>query len=209
MEVQPEPSALSRRRRSLKGRVYATVRWLHVYISMLSFLAILFFAVTGITLNHPEWTFGAGETLIEQTGELPPAWVGGGDADWLRVAEHFRSEHGVRGGVADYRVDEFEGTIAFRAPGYFADAFIDPETGRYELVIIQLGAVGVLNELHRGAEADGPWRWVIDLSGALLTLLALSGLGILVFLKRFRTTGLLVMLGGCVLVLLAVFRLAT
>ena len=54
MEVQPEPSALSRRRRSLKGRVYATVRWLHVYISMLSFLAILFFAVTGITLNHPE-----------------------------------------------------------------------------------------------------------------------------------------------------------
>ncbi len=124
------------------------------------------------------------------------------------MAEHFRSEHGVREAVTDYRVDEFEGSIAFRAPGYFADAFIDPETGGYDLAIVQLGAVGVLNELHRGTEADGAWRWLIDVSGVLLTLLALSGLGILVFLKRFRTMGLLVMLGGCALGLLAVFRLA-
>ena len=209
MSVQPRAPAAGRARRRLRGRIYATLRWLHVYISMLSFLAILFFAITGITLNHPEWTLGATETLEERTGELPPAWLSGDDADWLRVAEHFRSEHGVRGAVADYRVDEFEGSIAFRSPGYFADAFIDPETGRYDLTIVQLGAVGVLNELHRGTEADGVWGWVIDVSGVLLTLLALSGLGILVFLKRFRTMGLLVMLGGCVVVLLAVFRLTT
>lgn len=209
MEIQPKAPARRRGRRRLKGRIYATLRWLHVYISMLSFLAILFFAITGVTLNHPEWTLGAAETLEEQTGELSPLWLSGDEEEWLRVAEHFRSEHGVRGAVADYRVDEFEGSIAFRAPGYFADAFIDPETGRYDLTIVQLGAVGVLNELHRGTEADGLWRWVIDISGALLTLLALSGLGILVFLKRFRTMGLLVMLGGCALILLAVYRLTT
>ena len=208
MDVRPGIPARSRGRRRLRGRIYAVLRWLHVYISMLSFLAILFFAITGITLNHPEWTFGATETLEEETGELSPAWLSGEGEDWLCVAEHFRSEHGVRGAVTDYRMDEFEGSIAFRAPGYFADAFIDPETGGYDLTIVQLGAVGVLNELHRGTEADGAWRWVIDVSGVLLTLLALSGLGILVFLKRFRTMGLLVMLGGCALVLLAVFRLA-
>ena len=33
----------------------ATLRWLHVYLSMVSFAVLLFFAVTGFTLNHPTW----------------------------------------------------------------------------------------------------------------------------------------------------------
>ena len=89
----------------MRDRVHATLRWLHVYISMASFLAVLFFAVTGITLNHPERTLGANETLEEQSGELPPGWRIGEDADWLQVAEHFRAEHGVRGWVADFRLE--------------------------------------------------------------------------------------------------------
>jgi hypothetical protein len=30
-------------------------RWIHVYLSMISFISLLFFAVTGLTLNHTEW----------------------------------------------------------------------------------------------------------------------------------------------------------
>ncbi len=74
MDVRPGIPARSRGRRRLRGRIYAVLRWLHVYISMLSFLVILFFAITGVTLNHPEWTFGATETLEEETGALSPAW---------------------------------------------------------------------------------------------------------------------------------------
>ena len=30
-------------------------RWLHIYGSMASFAVVLFFAVTGLTLNHQDW----------------------------------------------------------------------------------------------------------------------------------------------------------
>ena len=29
------------------------MRWLHIYLSMFGLAAVLFFSVTGITLNHP------------------------------------------------------------------------------------------------------------------------------------------------------------
>ena len=35
------------------------MRWLHVYLSMISLAVVLFFSVTGITLNHPDWFFDA------------------------------------------------------------------------------------------------------------------------------------------------------
>ncbi len=182
---------------------------MHVYLSMISFMAIFFFAITGITLNHPEWTFGISESTEDFLGELPTEWRSGETVDWLAVAEHMRAEHGIRGALADYRMDEFEGSIAFRAPGYFADAFIDPETGSYDLTVVRMGAVGVLNELHRGTDGGAAWSWLIDIAGVFLALLALTGLGILVFLKRFRRPGLLVMAGGSLLVFLLVIRLVS
>ena len=37
------------------------MRWLHIYLSMFSLAVVLFFSVTGITLNHPDWFFGGAE----------------------------------------------------------------------------------------------------------------------------------------------------
>ena len=47
------------------------VRWVHVYTSMISLLVVLFFGLTGITLNHPDWTFGGSATKDTHTGTLP------------------------------------------------------------------------------------------------------------------------------------------
>ena len=63
-ETAARPSALSevgrgtstgRRRKQATSR---WVRWIHVYTSMISLLIVLFFGLTGITLNHPKWIFG-------------------------------------------------------------------------------------------------------------------------------------------------------
>ena len=49
----------ARRPRSKAGawrsRAYTLSRTLHLYLSLLAFLTLLFFAVTGLTLNHPGW----------------------------------------------------------------------------------------------------------------------------------------------------------
>ncbi len=197
----PEPSApvpRARRRRPLRLRVHSVLRWLHIYTSMVSLLVVLFFAATGVTLNHPDWL--AGERTDEVTGTLPATWKTATGIDWLVVAEHLRSAHGVHGTVADRRDDDREASLTFRAPGYSADAFIDVRDGRYKLTTSYQGAVGVINDLHRGRDAGSAWAWLIDASGVFLVFLSLTGLGLLFYLKKVRLKGLLVMTAGAALV---------
>ena len=54
-ETKPAPAA-SRR---LKVRFAAAARWLHIYASVLGLGAVLFFSITGLTLNHPDWLLGS------------------------------------------------------------------------------------------------------------------------------------------------------
>src|SRR3954471_6645817 len=82
-----------RRRRPLRLRVHSLLRWLHIYTSMVSLLVVLFFAATGVTLNHPDWL--AAERTEELTGQLPATWRTARGIDWLVVAEHLRATHGV------------------------------------------------------------------------------------------------------------------
>jgi len=168
----PEPSAptgRTRRKRPLRLRVHSALRWLHIYTSMVSLLVVLFFAATGVTLNHPDWL--AGERTEEVTGTLPADVKTAKGIDWLVVAEHLRAAHGVHGTVADRREDDREGSLTFRAPGYSADAFINVRDGSYKLTVSYQGAVGVLNDLHRGRDAGNAWAWLIDVSGVFLVFL--------------------------------------
>ena len=194
----PAPSHRARRRRPMRLRVHSALRWLHIYTSMVSLLVVLFFAATGVTLNHPDWL--AGERTEEVTGTLPATWKTAKGIDWLVVAEHLRAAHGVHGTVADRREDDREGSLTFRAPGYSADAFIDVRDGSYKLTVSYQGAVGVLNDLHRGRDAGNAWAWLIDVSGVFLVFLSLTGLGLLFYLKKVRIKGLVVMTAGAGLV---------
>lgn len=54
LDAQDRPGAA----RSARRTTQRVARWLHVYTSMIALFIVLFFGVTGITLNHPDWTFG-------------------------------------------------------------------------------------------------------------------------------------------------------
>lgn len=203
LSAKPEstaPATAARRPRSLKARTHVWLRWLHTYTSMISLLVVLFFSLTGITLNHPDWAFGGADVRREVTGTLPTGWIQDGQVNWLAVAEELRAKQGLHGRAEDTRVDGNEASLSFRAPGYSADAFIDTRTGKYTVNVEAQGAVAVLNDLHRGRDAGGAWAWLIDLSGAFLTLVSLTGLGILLYLKKTRVKALAAMLGAAVLV---------
>jgi hypothetical protein len=188
-----------RRHRPLRLRVHTVLRWLHIYTSMVSLLVVLFFAATGVTLNHPDWL--ASERTDEVTGTLPAGWKTAKGIDWLVVDEHLRAADGVHGTVADRTEDERQGALTFRAPGYSADAFIDVANGSYRLTTSYQGAIGVLDDLHRGRDAGSAWAWLIDASGMFLVLLSLTGLGLLFYLKKVRVRALLVMTVGALLVI--------
>jgi hypothetical protein len=169
-------------------------------------LVVLFFSVTGLTLNHPSWiTSGLRQT--EKTGQVPVDWVKGAELKKLEIVEKLRSELGVRGAVDEFRVDERECAISFKAPGYSADTFVTRETGALTVSIAEEGSLAALNDLHKGRYSGKAWAVLIDISAILLTVISLTGLGLLFYLKRIRTVGLLVVAVGAVL-LFVLARLA-
>jgi uncharacterized protein len=194
----PASGPRARRKRPLRLRLHSALRWLHIYTSMVSLIVVLFFAATGVTLNHPDWL--ATERTEETTGNLPSTWKSPKGIDWLVVAEHLRAKHGVHGAVADRTADDREAALTFRAPGYSADTFIDVGDGSYKLTVSYQGAIGVINDLHRGRDAGRSWAWLIDVSGVFLVFLSLTGLGLLFYLKKVRVKALLAMAAGAAIV---------
>jgi len=198
--------------RDLARRAGGVVRWLHLYLSLAAFGTMLLFSVTGLSLNHPEW-FGAGEPTIEDLeGTLDAALVGGADADddpggatvdRLAVAETLRARHALRGAVADFRSDPEETTVAWKGPGYAADAVIIRRTGRYRLTVARHGLVDILNDLHKGRDTGPLWSAVIDVSAGILVAVAVTGLLLVCWIRRRRLAGLFVALVGTLAVLAA------
>lgn len=180
-----------KRERPLHLRVNSALRWLHTYLSMFSLMAVLLFSVTGVTLNHPDWTFGSVRKEREAKGALPKEWLGpDAESHKLEIAEQLRKEHRLRGSVTDFSINDAEVSFSFKTAGYSADGFVNREDGSYQMTVASEGLVSVINDLHRGKNTGPIWGWVIDLSGYFLILVSLTGVGMLLYLKKTRASAL-------------------
>ncbi|MEY2879582.1 MAG: hypothetical protein RLZZ15_1962 [Verrucomicrobiota bacterium] len=187
----PEPGHLAG---YWKRRSASLFRWLHIYLSMVSFGILFFFAVTGLTLNHPDWLFGTNTVATQQRGTLEKIWVAPGPAEKiarLEIVEHLRRAGGVKGFLGEFRVEEAQCVVAFKGPGYAADATIDRATGAYELTETRHGWVAVINDLHKGRDTGAGWSLIVDLSAALMIVVSLTGMVLIYFVKRRFVSGLI------------------
>lgn len=173
-------------------------RWLHTYLSMLSFALLLFFAVTGFTLNHAEW-FDARQRAEQIHGSLNVALVNSPDPGSVakdQLVRYFRESHHTKGAVSDFHVDGEQCELLFKGPGYEADAVIDRKTGSYDLTVSPSSFVAVLNDLHKGRDTGTAWSAVIDFSAIFMSLVSLTGLTLIFFLNKRRVSGLVLLTVG-------------
>ena len=188
--------------------VSSSSRWLHIYLSLFSFVALLFFAVTGVTLNHTD-LFSDMQHTNSINDSVNVGYVNGKDTssvNKLAIVEEFRSKHHVKGSLAEFRIDDTQCMVSFKGPGYAADIFLDRESGKYELSETVTGWVGVMNDLHKGRDSGKTWGLLIDISAILMILVSLTGLVMLFFLKKKRVNGVIVMVvGGLVVYLVYLF----
>ena len=176
-------------------------RWLHIYGSMISFAIVFFFSITGITLNHPDYFAGELKTTQEK-GKLDSNWVVSKDTTKiakLEIVEWLRTHHNIKAAVSEFRIDESQCTVSFKGPGYAADAFINRDIGSYDLTLLRAGVVGIMNDLHKGRDTGSKWSWVIDIAAVLMVLVSLTGMILILYIKRKKWSGLLMALIGIVL----------
>ena len=108
----------------------------------------------------------------------------------FKIVEQLRRQHGIHSALSDFRVDDAQLSIGFKGPGYTADAFIDRDTGKYEVTETRMGLGAILNDLHKGRDTGAAWKWLIDASAVLMTLVSATGLALIFFLAKRRMSGL-------------------
>lgn len=184
-----------------KRRTAALFRWLHIYLSMVSFGILFFFAITGLTLNHADWFYSSRDTTTRTNGALAPAWVAASDASVakLEVVEHLRHQQHARGAVGEFRLEPAECTVVFKGPGYSAEARIDRQTGSYEFSETRMGFVAVINDLHKARDSGPGWSLVVDLAAGLMVAVSLTGMVLIYFVKRKFVSGVIAAMAGCAL----------
>lgn len=163
-------------------------RLLHGWLSAIAFLALGFFSVTGLLLNHPLWTEGEPPPPVTKTVQLAPE-----DVRRIELADdpgavlvEIAADHATLRG--EYSSSDRAGPDVFaRLQGVrgLTDVRVNLPTGKLEVVIEPAPPALVMNELHRAERASPSWRLLVDVVAVLLIVLSL--IGYLIFLSlRFR-----------------------
>jgi len=163
-------------------------RTLHVYLTMLGLLVLLFFGITGFTVNHEDWFGATTPTVTTAEGQTPADLIAKNDA--LRIVESLRTSFHITGAMTafDDLGDHYE--IGFKNPGQNWDVEIQKATGQTSVRDEAFNFAAVINNLHRGRYSGAAWKWIIDLSALLIVLACATGFVLWLVLPHRRKYGL-------------------
>ena len=192
-----------------RGALFRLCRMLHAYLSAFAFLTLLFFSVTGLMLNHPDWFPGRKQDEAARTITLPPAAL----AAALKAAKPpealgavVERNTSVVGAYHSGDVMDGEALLRWEGAGGSTEAAVTLATGKTEITVARAPMASLLGDLHKGKNTGAPWRALIDISAILILALSLIGY-VLFFSLRFRLKTSLILTAVSLLAMLAVFYL--
>lgn len=207
MKAQAAASARAGKRGFDKGAFYRTSRMLHAYISAFAFLALMFFSVTGILLNHPTWLQGEPPAEQAVTAQIPAAAIAAAlkAPDTPRaLADAVTRRVKLRGAYKSGELLDGEAMLRLEGVSGATDVILNLETGLAEATIQPATATSIVNDLHKGTNAGAVWRLLIDVIAVLVLALSLIGY-VLFFSLRFRLKTSLVLTAASLAVFLGAY----
>lgn len=172
---------------------YRHARYVHGWLSAFAFLCLVFFALTGLFLNNPQW-FDSSKQEQTTTLQLP---------DPLRqqlltqenpspaLLEYVRQQHGVIGRYQSSEVMDTEVMIRLESPAGSTDVWAMLDTGEVEVSAQPATTVSLINDLHRGKNSGTAWSWFIDVCAIVILLLSIAGYILFLSIKTRLVTHLL------------------
>lgn len=166
-------------------------RLIHIYVSMALLTLLLFFSVTGITLNHPEWFSDRKADINEKELivdllliESPPLSL----QQIIKVSEHVEQKLSIslKNSVIESTEDEL--FYSLKKAGKNTAITIDLNSGELFFEHTDYGWWALMNDLHKGRNTSVFWGWIIDITSALCIVFALSGFILAMPQRRFNRT---------------------
>ncbi|MFC0686245.1 PepSY-associated TM helix domain-containing protein [Novosphingobium clariflavum] len=205
-ETKTLPRKKSRKWRNWWVKQLHSWHWISAAISL---AVMLFFAVTGITLNHAA-SIPAEPVVTERSARLEPSVLRtltakSDDAPLpAPVAEAVRNAVGLDAAGKPGEWSDAEVYVALPRPGGDAWVSIDRATGKVSAEVTDRGWISYLNDLHKGRNSGSAWFWFIDLFAVACLLFTITGLFLLqVHARHRRSTWPIVIAGIALPVVLA------
>jgi hypothetical protein len=187
------------------NKYYQLCRVWHGYLSLIAFAWLLFFAITGILLNHPTWLAGQTSVMQDTPVQLQPAQLAAvrANSDPARAAvELLRGSLKLQGLVSSADVVGDDVFVRMKGARGSSDLRLNLKSGAGSASVETFPLPAALNQLHRGESAGAVWRGFIDVAGALLAISSILGLLLYLTLKM-RVRLALVLVGGGLAVMVA------
>jgi uncharacterized protein len=156
---------------------YRHARYVHGWLSAFAFIVLVFFSLTGLFLNHPEWFEPAKDEHTVKI-ELPENVL-----QSLQKQEnpsndlmaYIRQKESIVGRYQSSEVLDGEVMIRLESPAGSTDIWALMDTGEVEITQKPATAVSMISDLHRGKNAGTAWSWLIDISAIIILALSLAG----------------------------------
>lgn len=161
-------------------------RLIHVYVSMALLTLMVFFSITGITLNHPEW-FADEQAEVEELELQIPEHLLVAEAQG-QLLDYLYKQTWFAGKRLQLERDEYELFISDKGPGRHLTLTLDLQTGEAFVESTNYGIWAKLNDLHKGRNSGALWRFIIDASALLMILFSITGLVLALAQRRINKT---------------------
>lgn len=207
----PPRRVSAKKKRKPKSKLARSQRWvrpLHAYSSMLMLFILLFFTLTGLTLNNRQWlpTPDFTETVelsLPKTFAAKEMSRSQGEQVWQWLKE----DQNLPGGElsTEWLADESLLLLDIKRPGGYTtvEVMLDDETVMYEHQ--NLGWMAIVNDLHMGRYSGKVWSWFIDITAVVILLFTLTGFWLVLFHPKRRSRTLLMSGVGTLLMIILYF----
>lgn len=180
---------------------------LHGYLSAAAFLLLMFFAASGLLLNHPSW-FGAerqdAEPIIVALDFASLQSAQSSETPERAFEELVRNATRVQGQLKDASISDSDAMLRFAGVKGGTDIFIDFELAEAEVETSKANLTSIIHDLHRGKDAGKVWKLMIDITAILILAMSVIGL-ILFFSLRFRLGNAMRIMGATLILLVGLF----
>jgi len=159
-------------------------RLLHIYAAVALLFLLSFFALTGISLNHPDWFVGAAsehELGFQLENFSPSQGLNFSPEQILQIEQQLE----IR--FSKLKLEQ-DGELLFidsQMPGAFVSGELNLNNGKLLASRTDYGAWAWLNDLHKGRNSGSAWKLLLDVSSVLILLFCLSGLVLLLPNRRY------------------------
>ena len=172
---------------------YRHARYVHGWLSAFAFIILLFFAATGLLLNHPEW-FKSDQQEQSFKLTLPSTLlhsIQDQENPSQPILDYVRQQHGLIGRYKSSEVLDGEVMIRLESPAGSTDVWVLLDNGETEITSKPASSVSLLNDLNRGKNVGTAWSWLIDISAIIILLLSLAGYILFLTIKTRLVTNLI------------------